>query len=161
MKRFGFLIACVLAMSALSPGNLFAQSNIVHDRFSETDSYVDEEMCAFPIEVSSFTNLNYMIVFDDAGTPVRVLLTVNHAVITFSANGKTLTARGSGGVEYEFDPERTASTFGINMLMTIPHYGTVFLDTGHSEFLFSGGRHLLFRAGPESYDMKAFCGALS
>jgi hypothetical protein len=161
MKRRLFFIASILVTS-LSTGSLFAQSNIVHERFTEFDSYVDEGMCAFPVEVSSSTNLNYMIMFDAAGKPIRVLLTVNHALITFSANGKTLTARGSGGVDLEINPDgtREASTFGINLLMTIPHYGTVFLDAGHAEFLFSGGRHLLFQAGPAIYDMQAFCGEL-
>jgi hypothetical protein len=56
----------------------------------------------------------------------------------------------------------TVNTFGINLLMTIPHYGSIFLDTGRATFLFDG-KHLSteFIAGPPSYDIPAFCNALS
>jgi hypothetical protein len=91
---------------------------------------MDQTFCEFPVFVSGSSNITALVFLDDAGKPVRVLETVDHVVITFEANGKTLTATGTGGVEYEFNPDGSvsASTFGINLLLTIPTYGTVFLD---------------------------------
>ena len=94
---------------------------------------------------------------------MRVLETVNHAIITFSANGKTLEARGSGGLEILFnaDGSRTVNTFGIDLLLTLPGHGSVVLDAGRTEFLFDPRIHLLFQAGPEEFDVAAFCAALA
>jgi hypothetical protein len=143
--------------------NLMAGSNVEVQRYSESSLYVETGMCAFPIVVSGSSNITDHLFFNDDGKLVRILVTVDHADITSSANGKSLTAKGSGGIEYELNPDRTISvhTFGINLLLTIPHYGSVILDTGSAAFLFDPRLHELFHAGPASYDLEAFCAALS
>jgi hypothetical protein len=143
----------------------FADSFIIeHDRYPDESERINNKMCSFPVTVNISSNINDALFFDDTGTLVRILSTVNHATITFSANGKSLTAIGSGGIEYLFNPDGTVTvhTFGINLLMTIPHYGPVFLDVGRATFVFED-THLYteFIAGPASYDIPAFCNALS
>jgi hypothetical protein len=152
--------ACALILIA-SP--MFAESNIVHDRYVDSSTRVDTTLCSFPVTQSGSSNINDMYVLDENGKVVRLVVTVNHAVITFSANGKSLTAKGSGGIEYTVNPDGsvTAQTFGIDLLLVIPGYGPVFLDAGRAEFLFQKGLHEIFLAGPELYDMPAFCAALS
>lgn len=136
---------------------------IQHDRYSDEGGFVDNDACSFPVVVWGTSNSNDALFFDSDGSLVRILSTVNHAEITFSANGKTLTAKGSGGIEYEANPDGsvTVNTFGINLLMTIPHYGVVQLDTGRATFLFDPHLNVLFHAGPASYDVEAFCAALA
>lgn len=171
MTRCFVALLAAVAMSAIAPatlgfGSLSAASLLViHDRWEDSFSFVENDGCAFPVTVSGTANIDDAIFFDDDGEFVRLLSTVNHAEILFSANGITLTAKGSGGVEYTANPDGTvtAQTFGINLLMTIPHYGVIQLDTGRAEYLSDGHGHTeeVFHAGPSSYDQAAFCAALS
>lgn len=135
----------------------------VHDRYTLTDGGVASRLCAFPIVVSSTANIDDALFFDETGRLVRILETVNHVEITYSANGKTLSATGTGGINIVFNADGTesAQTFGINLLLTIPGEGAVWLDAGRAEYLFSPRLHLLFQAGPAQYDMAAFCAALA
>jgi len=150
MKKTLLLILCALFAVGPFAGNMLASSDIVRDRYVDLSTRVDDSLCAFPVVVSGSSNINDLIFLDDNGKPVRLLSTVNHAEITFTANGKSLTAKGSGGIEYLVNPDGTISvnTFGINLLLTIPEYGPVFLDTGRAVFLFDTDRHLheLFHA---------------
>jgi hypothetical protein len=68
------------------------------------------------------------------------------------AIGKTLKATGTGGIDIRFLPDGSvsAATFGINLLLTIPQYGAVFLDVGRAQFLFDPHIDVLFHAGPAS-----------
>ena len=161
MTRF---FAALFAAASLSAVPLSADSGRVeHDRYPDFFSWVDANSCAFPVEVSGSSNIDDLLFFDETGNLVRILSTVNHAEIDYSANGVTLTAKGSGGIEYTFNADGSigVSTFGINLLMTLPHYGAILLDTGHAEFVFDPHLHELFHAGPASYDDAAFCAALA
>src|SRR5262249_44010264 len=96
----------------------------------------------------------------------RLLETVQHATVSWSANGKTITAIGTGGFDISFGPDgsQTVRTFGINLKLTIPHYGTAILDTGTAVFLFDDDpatAPLQFIAGPSSRDNAAMCAALA
>ena len=164
MRRFAVVTALVATVAGVGATPALAGSLVVqHDRFSLESSYVDTSTCAFPVAVSSSVNIDDALFFDASGNLVRVLETVNQAVITYSAHGSTLTARGSGGIDINFNPDGSvnASTFGINLLLTIPKYGAVYLDTGRAEYLFDPHIHVLFHAGPASYDVPAFCAALA
>src|SRR6187399_2112421 len=92
MKRFGFSLACVLITATLNLEALFAQSDIVHERF-----------------VDSRRGVRISILMEPRGEHVR-----------------------------------------YNLLLTIPHYGTVsrYRSCGVS---FDGSRHEVFHAGPASY----------
>ena len=162
MRRF---VAAVLVASLAGGGaaSAAAASGVVHDRFSVESSDVDTSTCSFPIAVSASANIDDALFFDANGDLVRILETVNHVDIVYSANSKTLKATGTGGIDIRFLPDGSvsAATFGINLLMTIPQYGAVFLDVGRAEFLFDPHVHLLFHAGPASYDIAAFCAALA
>ncbi len=164
MRRFAVVAALVTALTGFGVTSALADSFVVqHDRFALEMSYVDTSTCPFPIAVSSLVNIDDALFFDANGNLVRVLETVNQSVFKYSAHGSTLTARGSGGIDIRFNPDGSvnAATFGINLLLTIPKYGAVFLDTGRAEYLFDPHIHVLFHAGPASYDVAAFCAALA
>jgi len=151
------------ALSGLGAASAAAASGVIHDRFSVEASSVDTSTCSFPIAQSSSANIDDALFFDANGELVRILETVNHVEINYSAHGKTLKAIGTGGIDLRFLPDGSvsAATFGINLMMTIPGYGAVLLDVGRAEYLFDPHVHVLFQAGPASYDIAAFCAALS
>jgi hypothetical protein len=156
------VVAFALVALAAAP-TAASSAPVAHDRFHDQFTAVDSATCAFPITVHSEADLDDALFFDADGNLVRVLETVQHARITFSANGKTLEALGSGGIEIVFNPDgsTTASTFGIDLKLTLPGEGAVLLDTGRAAFLFDPHIHVLFEAGPQVYDTDAFCAALS
>src|SRR5262245_37473518 len=125
MRRALLLAMCAVSALVVFANTLFAGPNVIHDRWVDAETHVRNKLCSFPVLVSGFSNIDDLIFLDDDGNPVRLLETVNHAEITFSANGKSLTAKGSGGIEYDFNPDGTITvkTFGINLLLTIPGYG--------------------------------------
>jgi hypothetical protein len=153
-----------LIAAALLAGPAAADSlRVIHDRHADDLTRIDTTTCSFPVTTHFTANIDDALFFDPSGNLVRLLETVNHAQITYTANGKTLTARGSGGFDLRFnaDGSRTVSTFGINLLLTLPGRGTVFLDVGRAEILFDPNIHILFQAGPADYDIAAFCAALA
>jgi len=155
------IAAAVLAPAAYATADRAA---VEHARDTVTfGPRTDTTSCAFPITVRGISNIDDLLFFDTAGNLVRVLETVNHSVITFTANGKTLEAKGTGGIDLTFNPDGTvlAKTFGINLLVTLPGEGRVILDTGHAIFMFGHGFETLFQAGPADYDFAAFCAALA
>lgn len=164
MRRHLFAVLLVAAVASVAAPAASADSFVVqHDRYTVEDSGVAQHLCAFPVAITSTANIDDALFFDAQGNLVRLVETVNHVAINYSANGKTLTAIGTGGIEYTFNPDGSllASTFGINLLLTIPGEGVVFLDAGRALFLFDPHLHVLFQAGPASYDTAAFCAALS
>jgi hypothetical protein len=155
------IVAAVFAPTAAADGSV-----VQHVRDTVTlGPRIDDSSCSFPITLTAIANVDDLLFFDDAGNLVRLHETVNHVVITFSANGKTLEAKGTGGINMTFNPDGTvlASTFGIDLLVTVPGTGPVILDAGHAIFTFGGGHpfQALFEAGPANYDFAAFCTALA
>jgi len=154
---FALLVACNVRMSAES-------LVVVHDRYTDGFSRVEDEMCSFPVLIEGSSNINDALFFDANGKLVRVLSTVNHSEITFTANGVTLRAIGTGGIEYILNPDGSVlvHTFGINLRLTLPGQGAVILDAGRATYLFDPHIHELFHAGPVRYeDDGRVCGALA
>jgi hypothetical protein len=160
-------VLIVAAVAAVFASTADADSSVVqHVRDTVTfGPRIDNTSCSFPITVTGIANIDDVLFFDSAGNLVRLHETVNHAVITFSANGKTLEAKGTGGIDMTFNPDGTVlvSTFGIDLLVTLPGTGPVILDAGRGIFTFGGGHPFqsLFEVGPANYDFTAFCGALA
>src|SRR5262252_9508919 len=136
-RRIAAVVALLVVSCALLPQAGYADSGlVVHDRFVDETLWVNDSTCAFPINVSGSSNVDDLVFLDESGELARLLETVSHAVITFSANGKSLEAKGSGGIEYLYNPDGTITvhTFGINLMMTIPQYGAIFLDAGRATY---------------------------
>jgi len=157
------LIALVVFLGVSSVSMSADSFVVVHDRYSDDSSFVAHHMCSFPVLISNSSNINDALFFDETGQLVRVLSTVNHAKITFSANDVSLTAIGSGGIEYTLNPDGSVGvhTFGINLLLTLPGYGAVTLDAGSATYVFDPDLQELFHAGPVRYDNELLCAALS
>jgi hypothetical protein len=64
-------------------------------------------------------------------------------------------------VRFESGVPVSITTFGIDFKMTLPGQGVVFLDVGRTEFSFEPFPHVVFEAGPQRYDIPAFCAALA
>jgi hypothetical protein len=152
----GFL-ASVPAVAAAAAGGP------VHIVSQNSSSYTDTATCPFPIAVQITSTSDDKVFYDGQGNVAQVLETDRNVAITFTANGTTLDGQGSGGFDVTFNPDgsQTVRTFGINLLVTIPHQGSVILDAGHAVFLFDPHIHVLFQAGPSDYDLPAFCSALA
>ena len=164
-RQMGVLIVVIVAV-VFAPTAAADSSVVQHVRDTVTlGPRTDNTSCSFPITVNGIANVDDLLFFDGAGNLVRLQETVSHAVVTFSANGKTLEAKGSGGINMTFNPDGTvlASTFGIDLLVVLPGTGPAILDAGHAVFTFGGGHpfQALFEAGPASYDFTAFCAALA
>ena len=154
------LVICsglVVSAAAAQPGS------VVHDRYSVDQTFILTRMCPFPVVERAVGEVDDAYFFDAGGSLTRVHETVHQALITYAANGKSLDGRGSGGFDVQFNPDgtRTVSTFGINVLVVIPGQGPVILDAGRSNFSFDPRPHLVFQAGPQDYDLAAFCAALA
>ena len=163
MNRF-VALSLTLAIAGVAAATARADSfRVVHDRFLDERTFVDGTTCPFPIVVQTSASIDDRFYFDADGNLVRVLETVDQVVFSYTAHGTTLEAKGSGGFDVHFNPDgsRTVATFGINLRLTLPGQGVIFLDTGHAVFLFDPGVHLLSQAGPQFYDIPAFCAALS
>jgi len=158
LATFVLILSGTLASTAAA-----GSSRVAHDRYSVEQTRVDNTLCPFPVNQHATADLDDALFFDEDGNLVRLLETVQHVRIDYTANGHTLTAIGTGGIDLHFnvDGSVSASTFGINLLLTLPGEGAIFLDVGHAEYLFDPHIHLLFQAGPASYDLDAFCAALS
>lgn len=139
-------------------------AEVVHQRFSsDTGALIDSSTCDFEIEYRIVAEINDALHHDENGNLTRVLETVRHMVTTYSANGRTLEGRGTGGfdVRFESNVPVSASAFGVNLKMTLPGRGVVFLDAGRMEVVYDPAPHVVFQAGPQRYDVGAFCDALS
>jgi hypothetical protein len=136
---------------------------LIHDQFSAQLAYIDGQTCPFDVEVHLTAMIHDRLFVDAAGDLVRVLETVRHVVIEFTANGKTLTATGTGGIDIRIAPDGsvTASTFGIDILLVVPGHGPIFLDAGRATIVYDPRPRALFKAGPAEYDEAAFCAALT
>lgn len=153
-------IGALLGLSALP---VAAGTPPIHVVFQDERSFIDDDTCSFDINVHITATIEDRLFFDDANNLVRVHETVRHVSIEYTANGKTLSATGSGGIDLRFaaDGTVTASSFGIDLLLVIPGQGPIYLDAGRAIFLFDPQIHVLFEAGPASYDVDAFCAALA
>jgi hypothetical protein len=131
--------------------------------FQDERSFTDRTSCPFDVEVHLTATIHDRLFFGAAGNLERVHETVRHVTIEFTANGTTLTATGTGGIDlrYAADGSISATTFGIDLLLVLPGQGPIFLDAGRAAFVFDPRIRFLFEAGPASYDTEAFCAALS
>jgi hypothetical protein len=137
--------------------------SVAHERGQFDKTFTVTDICPFPLTVHASFTFDDLLTFDASGNLVRVLETDRQVSIDYSANGKTLTAKGSGGVVDTFnaDGSITIRTFGINLLVTIPGEGNIILDVGHSVAVLDPHYHVLFQAGPAVYDLPEFCAALT
>lgn len=102
---------------------------------------------------------------DRNGVTVREILTAPGLVVTFSANGNTLTTRGPSVLHLTYENGVLTSTAitGLTAAVHVPGEGLVLLDAGRIVFAVTGGilaengPHQLFGTG----DHSAFCAALA
>lgn len=161
--RLGLALSIGMLLGLSAVPVVAAGTAPIHEVFQDERSFIDDDTCSFDIAVHLTATIDDRLFFDAAGSLVRVHETVRHVSIEFSANGKTLTATGTGGIDLRFaaDGSVTASTFGIDILLVLPGRGPIFLDAGRAIFIFDPRIHALFEAGPASYDVAAFCAALA
>jgi hypothetical protein len=150
------LVASTWSLTALAAGP-------VDEVFQDERSLTDRSTCSFEVAVHLTATIHDRLFLDAAGNLERIHETVRQVVIEFTANGRTLTARGTGGIDIQIAPDgsTSATTFGIDLLLVLPGQGPILLDAGRAAFVFDPHLHAQFEAGPASYDTEAFCAALS
>jgi hypothetical protein len=161
--RLSALVLATTLSVLMVPPVLGAAGRTAHVTGTFERTTVSTGICAFPVTVHGSNAYVDTIFLDNQGNVVRLLETVQHGVLDFSAHGRSITASGTGGFDATFasDGSSVLRTFGIDLLAVLPGTGPIILDAGYGVFSFDGGMHVLFEAGPASYDIDAFCGALS
>jgi hypothetical protein len=106
----------------------------VHDTFSVPISYVDTEMCGFPVAVETvFTNASIEF-FDDTGVPTALQLHLS-LVGTWSAKGVTLKINTRELIIVDFENGIPVIAKHVGLLNSIVGTnGPVFLRTGQRVF---------------------------
>ena len=164
MRRLRTILSSVIVCLVTSTWSLTAlAADPVQEVFQDERSFTDRTSCPFDVGVHLTATIHDRLYFDATGNLERVHETVRHVTIEFTANGTTLGARGTGGIDLRFaaDGSISSTTFGIDLVLVLPGQGPIFLDAGSATFVLDPFIHFLFEAGPASYDMEAFCAALS
>jgi hypothetical protein len=103
---------------------------------------------------------SFQVFFDSTGTPVRLQIeTVS--TNTFSANGITIPFRSANKNTFNLI-NGTGTDIGLDIRVTIPGVGNLYLDRGR--LVFDSNGNLIFEAGPHPSlhgDIDGLCAALT
>jgi hypothetical protein len=130
---------------------------------TETDTFVIENVCSFPITAESTLTTTAITLTDQSGAPVRLQLhVVEHDV--FSANGVSLT-----DVPYTFDQQvifdssgTVVHAYASGQVVRIPlPDGSVFYSAGRLDFVTYGSNFAFTPQVGLSGDTSALCAALA
>jgi hypothetical protein len=132
-------------------------------RFTFTDSFIDDGVsgiCGFPVLSTGTDTGTFQTFFDSSGTPVLIRLEI-HSRGSFSANGITIPTASAGMFTMNLINGTTTDT-GLDIRVTIPGVGNLYLDRGH--LIFDSSGNLTFEAGPHPSlhgDIPGLCAALT
>ncbi|MGH3384788.1 MAG: hypothetical protein ACRDO1_09445 [Nocardioidaceae bacterium] len=128
----------------------------VHGSYSFTDSFVDSEYCAFPLEVSQLESAQYTTYFNADGSEARLVI---HRTVQFTieANGRTLIERDR--YQLFIAPDGSIHEVGLHTHVRGQH-GLVLRDAGH--VLFNPDGSVEYIRGPHPQFLGGtFCAALA
>jgi hypothetical protein len=126
----------------------------------EDFTFVDTELCGFPITFTESGTFKVTTFYDAEGNPVRTVLTNfnERYVATATANEKTLTTNYPLAIITSFEAGAVLE-LGLQNAYTVPGAGVVLLDAGRVIFdlatgdvVFEAGQHQLLEG-----DVSAFC----
>jgi hypothetical protein len=158
-------LVALTALTALLPGIAFAGSvkQPVIGSFTFTDeTNVDPGLsatCGFTVTETDAGRGGFEVFFDSSGTPVRVQVE-EHYTGFFSANG--LTVDTAGATLSSFDLNGGETDAGINIRVSLPGGGVLYIDRGR--LVFDDNGNLVSEAGPHPSlhgDIDGLCAALT
>jgi hypothetical protein len=126
----------------------------------EDFSFVDTELCGFPVTFTENGTFKVTTFYDDQGNPVESILSNSNVRYTSSAtaNGKTLVTNYPLVIITSFE-DGTRLELGLRNAYSVPGEGVVLLDAGRividlvtGEVQFEAGQHQFLEG-----DAEAFC----
>jgi hypothetical protein len=105
--------------------------------------------CAFPVQIDVTGQFETTRFFDASGSEVRALIRVSDTA-TYSANGKSITARSGGVRHWTFDPQTGSVIIALTGLaghLVVPGQGVVRQDSGRVVALLDSPDDVLFQSG--------------
>jgi hypothetical protein len=155
--------AAILVLAGLAfPGSASADGRTATGGFEYTDVNVDDGVsgaCGFTVTETDTTVGRYEVFFDSTGTPVQVQVEAHYTGF-FSANG--LTVNTAGATRSLFDLNGGETDSGINIRVSLPKGGILYIDRGR--LVFDDNGNLVSEAGPHPSlhgDFPGLCAALT
>jgi hypothetical protein len=162
-RRLGVVVGLVVLNTAAVFVPSAAAIPPLKESVSFPDTFTVEDICTFPVTITSTFNGTQTTFFDQSGAVTRIHI---HAVEqdTFSANGHTLTGIPfTFNIEVLFEDGEVTHVYASGLVEKVPlPDGSVFLSAGRVDFVAHPGAD--FRIVPDvgrSGDVAAFCAALS
>jgi hypothetical protein len=164
MRKRALLAATVVALTvagAVAP--MATADRPTKEFFSFTSTITVDDICAFPVTITSAVEQTVWTYVDKTGATTGVHLHVVEQD-TFSANGQTLTGLPfTFNIDAVFKDGQVTNVFADGLVEKVPlPDGTLFLSAGRLDFAAPGNP--IFRITPDvgrSGNLEAFCAALS
>ena len=165
MRRFRLL--GLLSLVALSATGVLAQpaaaTGPTRVPFEDTTTVVVEDICSFPVTITSTVVGTETTFYDQTGAVTRIQIHVVEQDV-FSANGESLTGLPyTFNIRVLFEDGEVTHVYASGLVARVPlPDGTVFLSAGRLDFAAHPGSE--FRIVPDvgrSGDVAAFCAALA
>jgi hypothetical protein len=155
-RACGLLAAAALVTAFAPPAGAAVANAPAHGSYSFTDSFVDDEYCAFPLEVTQQESAHYTRYFNADGSDARLVIHVT-VHFTIEANGRTLSENDR--YQLFITPDGSTREVGLHT-HTRGEHGLVLRDAGH--VLFNPDGSVAFIRGPHPQFLGAdFCDALA
>jgi hypothetical protein len=157
------VVACMGVVAGLTYVGSASATVPATGRFTNPVSGIDDGVsatCGFQVLVTGTDTGSFQVFFDSTGTPVRLQIeTVS--TNTFSANGITIPFRSANKNTFNLI-NGTGTDIGLDIRVTIPGVGNLYLDRGR--LVFDSNGNLIFEAGPHPSlhgDIDGLCAALT
>jgi hypothetical protein len=156
-------MVAVLVLAGLAVAGSASATVPFTGRFTFTDSYIDDGVsatCGFAVLASGTDTGSFQVFFDRNGTPIRVQVETT-STGAFSANGITIPMAGDTILTFNLI-NGTMTDTGLDIRVTIPGVGNLYLDRGR--LIFDSNGNLISEAGshPSLHgDIDGLCAALT
>lgn len=140
------VVSCIVVAAGLAYVGSAAATVPATGRFTFTDSFIDDGVsgiCGFPVLTTGTDRGSFQVFFDSSGTPVLLRLEIR-STAAFSANGISIPTASAGMMTMNLIDGSGTDT-GLDIRVTIPGVGNLYLDRGH--LIFDGNGNLTFEAG--------------
>ena len=163
MQRIAGFLASIVSLAALTFAAQASATTPVTGAFPINETFVDDgasAACGFPVTATTTGTGHFQVFFTDAGTPVQVNVEENISG-TFTANGLTVNVAGDTLSRFDL-VNGTETDAGINIRVSLPGRGTLYIDRGR--LIFDADGNLETEAGPHPSlhgDFPGLCAALT
>jgi hypothetical protein len=166
-------LGCADAAPPLAPGDdlapAFSNGRPTFVVFPLDLAFVDDGMCAFPVDVGIAAVLRIKSQYQPRTGLLREMEILQQFTVTLTANGRSASSRNAGVNIIDYDAAgnpTTATVLGLSAAFTVPGHGVVLLDAGRIVFdgglagapVLERGPHQMFGRQP---DRTAICAYLA